>query len=257
MKINTLLGVSALALALGAPAAVVADHHEEKDETFIYATYFYCDASMEDKADELVAKNTAPIYDAAVKDGTIKAWGWLRHHTGGKWRRIQYHTSSSVEGLLSAQETIGKRIDEAMGGVDDGFNQYCKSHDDYIWQSVAGGDGTAARGKVGISVYLVCSMADEDRIDELFKKVTMPHLEKAASEGKLTSWGWNSHVVGGEYRRLETMTGADFPSLLKARGEIISAIYADGGNADTAEFDKLCTSHSDYLWEIVHEKASS
>jgi hypothetical protein len=53
------------------------------------------------------------------------------------------------------------------------------------------------------------------------------------------------------------MTGADFPSLLKARGEIISAIYADGGNADAAEFDKLCTSHSDYLWEIVHEKASS
>jgi hypothetical protein len=256
MKISTLLGVSALALAIAAPAAVVADHHEKKEETYIYATYFYCDASMEEKADELVAKNSGPIYDAAVTDGTIKGWGWMRHHTGGKWRRIQWHTSDSVEGLLAAQETIGKRIDEAMGGADDGFNKYCSAHEDYIWQSVAGGDGTAERGTAGISVYLVCSMADEDRIDELFKKVVKPEMEKAVSEGKLSSWGWNSHVVGGKYRRLETMTAADFPTLLKARAQIISNIYGEDGNPAAAEFDKLCTSHSDYLWEVVHEKVS-
>ena len=256
MKISTLLGVSALALCLAAPAALIADEHEEKEETYIYATYFYCDTSMEDKADELVAKNSAPFYDAAVADGTIKGWGWMRHHTGGKWRRIQWHTAGSVEGLLAAQETIGKRIDEAMGGADDGFNKYCNAHDDYIWQSVAGGDGTAQRGKVGMSVYHVCSMAEEERIDELFKKVVAPWMEKAAGEGKLSSWGWNSHVVGGKYRRLQTMTAPDFPTLLKARAEIISNIYGDEGSPEAAEFDKLCTSHSDYMWEVVHEKVS-
>ena len=149
MKISTLLGVAALSVAVSAPAGLVADEHEKKEETYIYATYFYCDASMEEKVDELVAKNSAPVYDAAVADGTIKGWGWLRHHTGGKWRRIQWHTSDTVEGLLSAQETIGARMDKALDGADDGFNKYCRAHDDYIWQSVAGGDGTAERGKAG------------------------------------------------------------------------------------------------------------
>ena len=257
MKISTLLGVAALSVAVSAPAGLVADEHEKKEETYIYATYFYCDASMEEKVDELVAKNSAPVYDAAVADGTIKGWGWLRHHTGGKWRRIQWHTSDTVEGLLSAQETIGARMDKALDGADDGFNKYCRAHDDYIWQSVAGGDGTAERGKAGISVYHVCSMAEEQRIDELFKKVAMPWLEKAVAEGKLASWGWNSHVFGGKYRRLETLTGPDFASLLKARAEIISNIYGEEGSPEAAEFDKLCTSHSDYMWEVVHEKVGS
>lgn len=257
MRISTLLGISALALTIGLPTGLVAEEKDAKDETYIYATYFYCDTATQDMADELVKKSLAPIYDAAVDDGTIMAWGWMAHNTGGKWRRILYHTSNTVEGLLSSQDTIGERTDEAMGASDPGLSKYCSAHDDYIWQSVAGGDGTATRGKAGISVYHVCSMADEDRIDELFKKVVQPLMEKAASEGKLTSWGWNSHVIGGKYRRLETMTGPDFPTLLKARDEIITAAYADGKNPDTKEFDQLCNSHSDYLWEIVHEKAKS
>ena len=257
MKIKSLLGVSTLALAIGAPAALIADEHEKKEDTYIYATYFYCNTSKEKMADEYVAKHSAPIYDAAVADGTINAWGWMRHHTGGKWRRIQYHTSNTVEGLLAAQETVGKRMDEAMGDSDDDMSRYCSAHDDYIWQAVAGGDGTAERGNVGISVYHVCSMAEEERIDELHKKVVEPWLEKAASEGKLTSWGWNSHVFGGKYRRLATMTGPDFATLLKARAEIIAGIYGEEGHPEAAEFDKLCTSHSDYMWEVVHEKAGS
>jgi len=256
MKMTGLLGITALALAVAAPASLLAQEEESKDETYIYATYFYCNTSTEDKADELVKKNMAPAYDAAVADGTIKGWGWMKHRMGGKWRRILYRTSDSVEGLLSADETIGKRIDEAMGGADDLFDTYCSAHDDYLWQAVAGGDGTATRGKVGISVYHVCSMADEDRIDELFGKVSQPLLEKAVKEGKLSSWGWNSHVIGGQYRRLETMTAPDYATLLKARAEIIASLYADGGNADAAEFDKLCDSHTDYLWDIAHEKAA-
>lgn len=69
---------------LSVPFLASADNHEEKSDTFIYATYYYCKASGEEKADELVMKNTAPVFDAAVADGTIMPWGWLSHHTGGK-----------------------------------------------------------------------------------------------------------------------------------------------------------------------------
>ena len=140
MKISTLLGVAALSVAVSAPAGLVADEHEKKEETYIYATYFYCDASMEEKVDELVAKNSAPVYDAAVADGTIKGWGWLRHHTGGKWRRIRYHSAGSMEALLAGLDTVGERIADASGD-DDAFGQICNGHDDYIWRSVAGSGG--------------------------------------------------------------------------------------------------------------------
>ena len=36
-------------------------------------------------------------------------------------------------------------------------------------------------------------------------------------DGKLTSWGWSSHVVGGKYRKLQTMTGADMKTLMEQK----------------------------------------
>ena len=174
--------MAALGLAATLPFNALAQ--EEKTESYVYGTYYYCDPLQEDAADSFVAEKLKPVYDQAVEDGTINAWGWLAHHTGGKWRRIQWHTSDTVEGLLSAQETIGARMDKALDGADDGFNKYCRAHDDYIWQSVAGGDGTAERGKAGISVYHVCSMAEEQRIDELFKKVAMPWITPRSAEEK-------------------------------------------------------------------------
>jgi len=225
---------------------------QEEETTYTYATYFYCSTATQDKADELVMKNTAPHFDAAVKDGTIGAWGWIGHHTGGKWRRIQYHQAGSLAALLKAQETINGRIDEALGGQDDGFSAICSSHDDYIWK-VENGSGSEKRGKAGLSTYHVCDLNREDRADEIVDKFFAPVLNKAVADGKLTSWGWSSHVVGGKYRRLATMTAADHPALLKAWGEVLDAVFGDGGNAEANEFSDICNSHSDYLWNIMHE----
>jgi Ni/Co efflux regulator RcnB len=71
-----------LATAIAAPMALSAEE-ENKEERYIYATYFYCNTATQEQADELVKKNNVPVYDAAVADGTIKGWGWLSHHTGG------------------------------------------------------------------------------------------------------------------------------------------------------------------------------
>ena len=252
ISVKKTLGVSALALALAAPMSLPAQE-EEKEERYIYATYFYCNAATQDKSDELIAKNSKPVYDAGVADGTIKGWGWLSHHTGGKWRRLQYHMSDSVAGLLKAQETLGERMDEASGGVDDGFGEICSAHEDYIWKQEAG-TSTENRGSAGLSVYMVCNISKEERADEITEKVFAPIYNKALADGKITSWGWNSHMIGGKYRRLSTMTAASYPELLKARGEILEAIYGEGDNAEANEFSDICGSHSDYLWDIVHEK---
>jgi len=247
------LGISILAFAISAPLTLAAEDEKAAD-TYIYATYFYCKTSMQEKADEIIKAHNAPVWDAAVADGTVSGWGWVAHHTGGKWRRIQYHTSDTIDGLLAAQDSVNKKIDEAGGDPDNQFGKICGAHDDYIWKQEAGNSTATTRGSAALSVYEVCSMAKEERADEIVKTVFAPIYDKAVADGKLTSWGWNSHVVGGKYRRLATMTASDFPSLLKARGEILDAIYGEGENAAANEYTSICTSHADYLWDIQHEK---
>jgi hypothetical protein len=248
---NEFLRFTALALLLVIPFSLAAE--EEKKDTYIYATYFYCDTATQEKADELVKKNTAPINDAATADGTITGWGWLAHHTGGKWRRIQYHMSDTLDGLFSAQDILAERAEKA-GVANDGFAEICSSHDDYIWKMESGNGMNSDRATAALSVYHVCDLNREQRADEIMEKVFSPVYNKAVTDGKIKSWGWSSHVMGGKYRRLGTMTAESYPALMSAWGEILDAIYGDGDNAEANEFSEICSSHSDYLWDIVHEK---
>jgi len=224
---------------------------QDEEEAYIYVTYFNCDVTQQDRADEIVDEVDKPIYDAAVKDGTIDGWGWLAHHTGGKWRRARYHAAGSVEELISALDTIGEQQDEEEDATEE-FGSICNSHDDYIWRSVAGSGGdmlAVPRGKVGLSAYYVCD-SREGAADEIVKSVFAPVYEEHIGEGKLTSWGWAEHIVGGKYRRLGTMTAEDWTSLFAARASIIEA----GGDSELGrEFSDICGSHADYMWEIRHE----
>lgn len=247
-KITTMTAILAVVAGWLATGPVLAQ--EEAASTYIYGTYFSCDVTRQERADELFAKHSVPVYDKAVADGTISGYGWLAHHTGGKWRRIQYFMDDSVQGLLDAQEKIGEAMD-AAGDDSNEFGSICNAHDDYIWQSVAGNVGTVKRGKAGMSVYHVCDMAREDEADAIVKQVMAPIYDKAVADGKIRSWGWSEHIIGGKYRRLETFTAADFDALVTARASIIAALE-DAPLADT--FSEICGSHSDYLWEIQAEK---
>lgn len=246
-----LLCFTALAILLAMPLSLTAA--DEEKESFIYATYFYCDTAGQGKADELVKKNTAPINDAATADGTITGWGWLAHHTGGKWRRIQYHVSDSIDGLMSAQDVLAERAEKA-GVSNDGFAEICNSHEDYIWKREAGNAVESDRATAALSVYHVCNINREERADEIVKKVFAPVYDKAIADGKIKSWGWNSHQVGGKYRRLATMTAESYPELMAAWSEILETLYGGEETSQASEFSSICSSHTDYLWEVVHEK---
>jgi hypothetical protein len=221
----------------------------DEKESFIYVTYFNCDVSLEDRIDKLVEEVDKPVFDAAVEDGTISGWGWLAHHTGGKWRRARYHSANSVEQLIAALDAIDEKQDEKATAE---MGEICKSHDDYIWRGVTGSGGdilATERGKVGLSAYYVCD-AREGVADEIVKTVFAPVYDSQVADGKLTSWGWAEHIVGGKYRRLGTMTAKDWPSLFAARDSILEA----GQDSELArEFADICGSHVDYMWEIRYE----
>jgi len=240
------LAVIGLGVMLSAGIALAQE--EDKPETYTYATYHYCDVSMEEAADKLMERN-APIMDKLVDDGAIKAWGWMSHHTGGQWRRIRWHQSDSVIGALEALDTIGAAIEKKYGENDkaaDAFSKACPRHDDYLWQMVDG-KGSGERGKVGFSVYYVCDSVRENRADEIMASHAKPFLDKMVDDGSLSSWGWQSHVIGGKVRKLQTMTAKDLPTLLASRAAIIAAMYPEDSAAGQ-EFTEICGPHDDYIW---------
>jgi hypothetical protein len=244
----------AIALQAGACvlAAGAAFAQEKPAERYTYVTYSVCDLSQQERADEIFAQVQKPIYDAAVADGTINGYGWIAHHTGGKWRRALYFGAGSVQALLDAQDTIGEKVDAGMKSkkVVGEFARICNSHDDYIWHTVAGNIGTVARGGAAFSVYYVCDQNRETQADELVKRVFAPVYDKLVADGKLKSWGWNEHIVGAQYRRLETYSATDMKAVLEARAKIIEAID-DDPLGET--FTDICDSHADYMWEITSQ----
>lgn len=244
-------------LALMAPLAASAQEEDEGPNSYLYATYHYCSTNGQDRADEIYEQVNLPIMDELLAGGKVTAYGWLAHHTGGKWRRVGYFAAPTLDALLDAQDAFGAAAEKAdpEGKLGAEFSEACPSHDDYIWASANVGTGATERGPAGFSVYFVCNENGEARADEIMAKHFAPIYDKAVADGKLTSWGWSEHWVGGKYRRLLTTTGADHKSLLNTRNELIQAAFsAEGMEEIGAEFTEICGSHSDYMWDIVHEK---
>ena len=239
--------LQACACLLFGSAALAEDKPAER---FTYVTYHVCDVTKQERADEIFAQLQKPIHDAAVADGTIRGWGWLAHHTGGKWRRATYYGADSIQGLLDAQKKIGDQVDAKDKKLSEEFGKICNSHDDYIWRTVAGNIGTVARGAAAFSTYYVCDQNREAEADALITQVFGPVLDKMVADGKIKSWGWNEHIVGGSYRRLATFSASDMKSLMEARGAIVQAQI---DNPLGATLTAICGDHSDYLWDITSQ----
>jgi hypothetical protein len=238
---------------LALPTVAAAQEEEAPALPFVYATYFECDTSREGLADDLFKRYLAPHYDAAVEDGEISGWGYLAHHTGGKWRRLIWRAAPTLSQAMASVGAIGRRVGEdgTSRGANREFGATCNSHVDYIWKSVAssgGGNIDAERGKVGFSAYYVCDENRETRADEIVKKSLAPLYDAQVEAGNLQSWGWMQHWVGGKYRRISTMTAKDVDTLMAARDSIVQSMIDMEEVGE--EFSDICGSHSDYIWDI-------
>lgn len=231
----------------------VAPAQQAEEQEFTYATYYICDVPRQTRVDEIVASEIAPVYDSAVERGIITAWGWLAHRTGGVWRRAHYYTAPTIEALFAAERRIDAELQASGADSDQEVAGICNSHEDYIWTALASSENRPpgrAHGVVGLFTYYVCDFAEQNRADELLTTVLAPVYDAHVGEGMFTSWAWQSHFVGGQYRRLATFTAEDYPTLLNTRGRVLEAVSE---NALAAQFNQICGSHSDYLWDIQIE----
>jgi hypothetical protein len=235
--------------------AVFGQSEDETSMPFVYGIYFECDVAREDLADEIMELVMAPIWDAAVEDGTISSWGWLSHHTGGKWRRLIYHTAHDLDGLFSALTTVNGSINQRFPEMGRAFSEICGTHEDYVWHAVTGSRGgnvETDRGGAGFSVYLECDTSREDRADEIIEETFTPIFDRQVSDGRLMSWAWMERVIGGGFRRAWTLSAADHSSLLAA-WTAINREMAETSPDESREFDSICGTRQDYMWNIVHE----
>lgn len=101
-----------------------------------YSTYYVCDVSKQERADEIVKQLIAPEIDKLVKSGEIKSWGWYEHVIGGRYRRLMTHRGATQAGLLAAVVKYNDAATAADAALAEEFSQICNSHADYLWDVV-------------------------------------------------------------------------------------------------------------------------
>ena len=223
---------------------------------YAYVTYFTCDASLEYRADEIVARSYKPHYDAAVEQGEILQWGWLGHFMGGPWRRALVLTAATMDDLLAAAGALGEAIQASTPEAGRVFTEVCNTHEDYIWQTVSGVGSTTvgtARGEAGFSTYIDCDINREERADELIRETFGPIYDAAVEAGDLVSWTWLAHNVGGSYRRLLSLTAIDHNTMMETRAEIISTMNSGRNQRAFNQLNEICSDHQDYMWDVLYE----
>ena len=94
-------------------------------------------------------------------------------------------------------------------------------------------------------------MNEEDRADELVRDVFGPVYDRYVREGGLSTWNWLAHNVGGEYRRILTMTSSDHKTMMKTRAAILSEFDDRRLERAANEFNEICDEHQDYMWDIL------
>ncbi len=100
-----------------------------------FSIYFDCDSGREERADAIVNESLAPVMDGLMENGNIASWGWLKHHVGGKVRRLMTMTGASHKATLQARDYVvdvfyaeGNEAGAEFGGI-------CSRHVDYMWDN--------------------------------------------------------------------------------------------------------------------------
>ncbi len=231
----------AAALLLLAPALGAQD-----TPGIIFGRYPRCDQGMESRADQVVEDVWAPVIQSQIDAGRLAGWVWLVHQQGAEWRRLLATVGTDMGAMMEAREEMSTRLtqdDDASG-----LWEACPGHDDYIW--VATSQSTTDVDAVGgatISAYHMCDRAREGRADEIFNEILAPLYQKHIDMGHMASYGFYAHRMGGLFRRLETISGADHMTLMNMQGAVYTEAFQHNPLA-MQEFSDICRAHSDYMW---------
>lgn len=229
----------------------VAATAQEADTAFVYASYYECPGGA-GQAAALIREGWGPIIQGHIQAGHVASYNVMTHDTGNEWTLALVHIGEDVNALLGAlNEGIAEYAEQRPEDLER-LGALCPRHEDYVWTTGPGNRTGAAvgqgRGAAGMSVYYICDEGREAVADLIVEHVWGPALDQQVSAGRLTSWAWLSHYLGGEYRRILVTDGPDQASLLAARDALIEAGAENPSVA--AAFSEVCNGHQDVLWNV-------
>jgi len=234
---------------LAAPAA----WGQDAPTTTIFGTYYRCTQGQEERADALFNEHMAPLFKAEVAAGRLSAYGWGHHWLGGDWRRLEYISGPDLDKLLDARDAVIAKLQTAEHAKAMAeFDTICSSHDDYIWSAVATSQNATEVGRVrtavGASTYYVCD-SRESEADAIMKSAMAPVLNQHVKEGKIASWSWLRHRMGGKYRRALVIDSSDHKAAVNYWGTLVGALQKEQPDM-FGRFGEICSSHTDYVWDM-------
>lgn len=101
-----------------------------------YSTYYVCDVTRQERADEIVQQLIGPQIEKLRASGEISSWGWYAHVIGGRFRRIMTHSGSSHAALINAVNTYNEAAAAENEALANEFSDICNGHVDYLWDRV-------------------------------------------------------------------------------------------------------------------------
>lgn len=243
----TKLYIFLVAACLTATAAAAQD-----PTTYVLSAYYRCYQAKETRADEIFNTVVKPIWESQVEAGRIAAVGWARHWFGGEWRRLEYIVGSDIGAMVDARNAYIEALTNEHAEASEEFSAICPSHDDYIWtssiSSLSAEEQAASRPAFGASTYFECQDREAES-DEIARAAFAPILNQFVNDGKINSWRWLQHVMGGKYRRALVADGADATGMINfwtAFGEALE----EQNPQMSARFSSICPTHTDYIWEV-------
>ncbi|NIW35399.1 MAG: hypothetical protein GWN32_02220 [Gemmatimonadetes bacterium] len=218
------------------------------------AQYWNCRTSGLERADEIMRDVILPVIKVHVDAGHLTGANWLGHQIGGGWDRALATFAPSMDALLDMRAAILSELNSEHAEAVEEFNNICGNHADYLWQNQVSSGSLGVTNDVqasaGVTQYYECDQRREGWTDIIVGQTMASVMNTFVESGQLASWGWSSHLVGGNTRRILTMRGADAKSVMNAWGAMTAALNEQRPMA-MGELLDICPRHTDYLWSIL------
>ena len=224
--------------------AVAVDAQDQDTPRFAFAMYYECDLNLEGAVDQAVMASMEPIYQRYVDSGELDSWAWRAHAIGGPWRRSAVIVAGDLETVLDTRAAIVREVQTEAPAAVNLLNAGCPVHEDYVWAlSFESQEApTTLEPTPSLTAFYRCDGAPPGEVGTIVRERVAPFLEGMVREGRLTTWAWGGHVMGGVYDQVLYLAGDSHISILEAR--------ADLNNAGVGNFGQLC-SREEYAWNPI------
>ena len=100
------------------------------------------------------------------------------------------------------------------------------------------------------ATYHECDLSTQGDMDDVVAQYDKPVLDKAVEDGRMATWGYYSHMTGGNWRRLQFHGAETMAEVLENQRTVFGEVY-QGNPAAGAARSAACSRHDDYIWGIL------